>query len=78
MAAIELVEDRETKEPAPELRDAVVRACYRRGLLLLGCGKSSIRLSPALITTQDQVDEALQILDEALVVCTQEAVPKLV
>jgi len=72
MVAIELVRDVETKEPAPELRDALVRDCYRRGVLLLGCGKSSVRFSPPLIVTRDDVDEALDLLGEALVACTRE------
>ncbi len=76
MAAIELVRDVETKAPAPELRDDLIRACYRRGMLLLGCGRSSVRLSPPLLVTHDEVDEALQILGEALVACEQEAVPQ--
>ena len=38
MLAIELVHDRETKEPAPELATAVVEAAAERGLLLLKAG----------------------------------------
>jgi 4-aminobutyrate aminotransferase len=71
MVAIELVDDTETKAPALGLRDDVVRACYRRGMLVLGCGKSTIRLCPALLITREQADEALGILEEALVACTQ-------
>jgi 4-aminobutyrate aminotransferase len=74
MTAAEMVHDPETKEPAPELRDALLQACYRRGMLLLGCGKSSVRFSPPLVVRRDQVDEALQILEEALAACEQGAV----
>ena len=45
-------------------------------MLLLGCGKSSVRFSPALVITQRDVDEALQILGEALVACEQETVSR--
>jgi 4-aminobutyrate aminotransferase len=69
MLAIELVKDRKSKERAPELRNQVVTACYERGLLLLGCGPNSIRFSPPLIVTREQVDEALAILEDALTAC---------
>jgi 4-aminobutyrate aminotransferase len=73
MVAIELVNDAETKEPAPALRDALIGACYRRGMLTLGCGKNTVRFCPALPITRQQVDEALGILEEALDACTREA-----
>ncbi|HUK66811.1 MAG TPA: acetyl ornithine aminotransferase family protein [Anaeromyxobacteraceae bacterium] len=63
---LELVKDRVTKEP---LRDAVVRleqAALRRGLLLLGCGQSVIRIAPPLVLTAYDVDRGLEILDESL------------
>jgi 4-aminobutyrate aminotransferase len=67
MIGVEFVRDRTTKEPAPELRNAVVNAAFRHGLLLLGAGKSSIRFSPPLVLTRAQADTALQILDKAIV-----------
>jgi 4-aminobutyrate aminotransferase len=73
MVAVELVSNVETKEPAPALRDAVVRACYQRGMLLLGCGKSNVRFSPPLLVTRDQMDEALALFGEALTACEQES-----
>jgi 4-aminobutyrate aminotransferase len=38
----------------PELSDAVANLCFRRGLLVLECGKKAIRLSPPLILTEEQ------------------------
>jgi 4-aminobutyrate aminotransferase len=38
----------------PELADAVANLCFRRGLLVLECGKKAIRLSPPLIITEEQ------------------------
>jgi len=73
MVAIELVEDAESKAPAQVLRDALIGACYRRGMLVLGCGKNTVRFCPALPITRVQADEALGILEEALAACTQEA-----
>jgi L-lysine 6-transaminase len=47
-------------------RDALRRACYERGLLLLACGERSIRFRPALIASDSDIDEALQLLDAAI------------
>ena len=66
MVGIELVRDRQTKERATSERDALVKACFTRGLLVLGAGRNAIRLSPPLVLTTQQVDIALRILDEAL------------
>jgi len=66
MVGIELVRDRGTKERATTERDALVRECFRRGLLVLGAGRNAIRLSPPLVLTKQEADVALHILDEAL------------
>jgi 4-aminobutyrate aminotransferase len=66
MIGVELVKDRKTKERAIEARDAVVSACFARGLLLLGAGKNAVRFSPPLVLTRDQADVAIRIFDEAL------------
>ena len=66
MVGVELVRDRQTKERAIEERDAVVTACFTRGLLLLGAGKNAIRFSPPLILTREQAQTAVAIFDEAL------------
>ena len=66
MVGIELVRDRVSKAPAHKERDAVIEACFRRGLLLLGCGDNTIRFSPPLLIDTDHVDTAAAILDEAL------------
>jgi 4-aminobutyrate aminotransferase len=66
MIGIELVKDRFTKEPHPEALERVELACFRRGLITLGCGVSTIRLSPPLIVDQEQCDFAIETIDEAL------------
>jgi 4-aminobutyrate aminotransferase len=66
MVGVELVKDRKTKERAIAERDAVVSACFARGLLLLGAGKNAIRFSPPLVLSRDQADTAIRIFDEAL------------
>jgi 4-aminobutyrate aminotransferase len=66
MIGMELVRDRVTKERATTERDAVVDACFSRGLLLLGAGKNSIRISPPLVLTKAQAETAVRIIDESL------------
>lgn len=66
MIGIELVRDRETKERAVQESDELVQACFRRGLLLLGCGENGVRLAPPLMIDEEQAETALSILDEAL------------
>jgi 4-aminobutyrate aminotransferase len=66
MIGIELVRDRTGREPAAELRDGVVEAAFERGLLVLGAGDSTIRLSPPLNISRDQCDCAIGILEECL------------
>ena len=66
MIGIEFVRDRQTKERAVKERDAIVQACFYRGLLVLGAGKNAIRLSPPLLLTKAQGDAAPRILDEAI------------
>ncbi len=66
MVGVELVRNRETKERAPDERNAVVTAAFRRGLLILGAGKNSIRFSPPLVLTRDQADTAIGLFDQAL------------
>ncbi len=66
MVGVEFIEDKETNQPAPELRDRIEMACFNRGLIILGCGTSTIRWSPPLILTRENVDVALRIFDEAI------------
>jgi 4-aminobutyrate aminotransferase/(S)-3-amino-2-methylpropionate transaminase len=68
MLAIELVRDRETKEPAPELASAVTEAAAERGLLLLKSGiySNCIRVLAPLVLTDAEVDEALGVWEDAL------------
>jgi 4-aminobutyrate aminotransferase len=66
MIGVEFVQDRESKDPAINLRDDVVNLAFERGLLTLGCGQSVIRISPPLSTTKSEIDEGLMIFEEAI------------
>jgi 4-aminobutyrate aminotransferase len=71
MVGVEFVEDRASMKIAPALRDRVEVACFERGLILLGCGVNTIRWSPPLIITRENVDVALEIFDEAITAATK-------
>ena len=66
MIGVEFVTDKATLKPDVELRDRVETAVFERGLILLGAGTSTIRWSPPLILTKENVDVALEIFDEAI------------
>jgi len=66
MIGVEFVKDRASKQPDVELRDRVEMATFQRGVILLGCGANSIRWSPPLILTPENVDVALEIFDDAI------------
>ena len=72
MLGIELVRDQQLKTKAPELRDRVVDLAFERGLLVLGAGDNTLRLSPPLIITRDQCDFALDTLEECLTLAQRE------
>jgi 4-aminobutyrate aminotransferase len=60
------VKDQQTKEPWPELRDAMVERAFHKGLLVLGAGPNVLRLCPPLIIDREQADFALDVLAESL------------
>src|SRR5580698_3048333 len=52
MIGVELVKDKSTREPIAALRNRVETLAFERGLLILGCGETSIRLCPPLIVSE--------------------------
>jgi 4-aminobutyrate aminotransferase / (S)-3-amino-2-methylpropionate transaminase / 5-aminovalerate transaminase len=68
MVAIELVHDRESKNPAPELVSAICEEAFRNGLLLMSAGIYSnvVRVLVPLTIADGELDEALDVWDRAL------------
>jgi 4-aminobutyrate aminotransferase len=66
MVGLELIKSRETREPARALAHDVMEQAFKRGLLLLTCGASTMRFCPPLVLTEAQVDEGLTIFESAL------------
>jgi len=66
MIGIEIVTDKKTKAQGIEQRDRIVDLAFERGVLLLGCGPNSVRLSPPLIVSKEQADIAIDVLEECI------------
>src|SRR6266851_5284293 len=77
MRAIELVKSRDTREPAPDETKRVSQYCYEHGLITITAGTygNVIRLLVPLVITDDQMDEGLEVLEDALAsVCAAQPV----
>ena len=72
MQAIELVKDRNSKEPAPQETAAVMEEARKRGLLIGkgGLFGNVIRMSPPMNIAKSDVDEAFKVLDESFAAVT--------
>lgn len=66
MLAAEWVHGDKKHTPDKETRDRVVVEAYKRGLLLLPCGKSTIRFIPPLVVTEQQIHGAMDVFREAV------------
>jgi 4-aminobutyrate aminotransferase len=72
MIGIELVKDKATREPVNALRNRLEILAFERGLIVLGCGETTIRLCPALIVSEEEATVALDILEDALTLVEKE------
>jgi 4-aminobutyrate aminotransferase len=66
MIGMELVKDRKTKEHAVKEREEIVKTAFKKGLLLLTCGESVIRIAPPLTISEDSVEKGMCILEDSL------------
>ncbi|HET9373362.1 MAG TPA: aminotransferase class III-fold pyridoxal phosphate-dependent enzyme, partial [Chthoniobacterales bacterium] len=66
MIGVEIVRDQRTKEEAPDLRNAIVDAAFHKGLLILGAGANTLRLSPPLLIDEQQADFAVSTLEACI------------
>ena len=71
MLAMEIVKDQATREPAVALRNRIEELAFERGLMVLGCGETSLRMSPPLILRQEEADIALDILEECITIAAR-------
>ncbi len=66
MIAVEIVTDKAKKTPGGNERDRIVDLAFERGVLFLGAGPNSVRISPPLVVTEEQADIALDVLEECI------------
>ncbi|MBI4488631.1 MAG: acetyl ornithine aminotransferase family protein [Deltaproteobacteria bacterium] len=71
MIGVELVKQGGGCTPDPELRNQVMQRAFEKGLLLLGCGESTVRFSPPLIVNKGEADVAVEIFAATLKELTQ-------
>lgn len=65
MCAVDVVGKRSGK-PDAKLRNRILQATFERGLIMLGCGETSIRFCPPLCINQTQLDVGLKLFDEVV------------
>jgi len=71
MIGVDFVKDQISKEPDAAIRDRIERLSFEHGMVSLGCGKSTIRFAPPLSITKSEIDEGLQIFNQAVEMAEQ-------
>jgi 4-aminobutyrate aminotransferase len=66
MIGIELVKSQETRDHHADARNRIIERAFELGLLVLGCGESTVRLMPPLVIDREQADCAVDILDRCI------------
>jgi 4-aminobutyrate aminotransferase len=64
MIGMEIVEDKQSKKPAPEKASEIMMRSWKRGINVITCGVSTIRIAPPLVITRELVDAALDIIED--------------
>ena len=73
MIGVELVEDKESKKPAGQKAAEVIRRSWKRGVAVVTCGASTLRLSPPLTIQRETLDAALEIVEDTVNEVSKEA-----
>src|SRR5208283_1255907 len=66
MVGVELVEDKETRKPAPKKATEVMLRSWKRGVAVVTCGVSTLRIAPPLTIQTDLLDPALSIIEDII------------
>jgi 4-aminobutyrate aminotransferase len=66
MIGVELVEDKDSKKPAAEKAREVIIRSWKRGVAIVTCGASTLRLSPPLTIQREMLDTALDIVEDTI------------
>jgi len=73
MIGVEIVENKESKKPAPQKASEIMMRSWKRGVNVITCGASTIRIAPPLVITRELVDSALNILETSIKEVEKEA-----
>jgi len=66
MIGAEIVEDKDTKKPAGEKAKEIMLRCWKRGIAIITCGVSTLRIAPPLIITRELVDAGMDIVEDVI------------
>jgi 4-aminobutyrate aminotransferase len=66
MMGVEIVTDKAKKTPGGNERDRIVELAFERGILFLGAGPNTVRISPPLVVSEEQADIAMDVLEECI------------
>ena len=66
MIGAEIVEDKDTKKTAGEKAKEIMLRCWKRGIAIITCGVSTLRIAPPLIITRELVDAAMDIVEDVI------------
>jgi 4-aminobutyrate aminotransferase len=66
MIGMEIVEDKESKKPAPAKATEIMMRSWKRGVAVITCGVSAVRIAPPLNITRDMVDAAMEIIEDVV------------
>jgi 4-aminobutyrate aminotransferase len=64
MIGMEIVEDKGSRKSAPKKANEIMTRSWKRGINVITCGASTIRIAPPLIITRELVDSALDIIED--------------
>jgi len=72
MIGVELVEDKETKKPAAKKSHEVIQRSWKRGVAVITCGTSTLRIAPPLTISRETLDMALDIIEDTILTVEKE------
>ncbi len=64
MIGVEIVEDKKSKKPGSDQAKEIMLRCWKRGVAIITCGPSTLRIAPPLIITKELVDVSLEIIGD--------------
>jgi 4-aminobutyrate aminotransferase len=73
MIGMEIVENKKDKKPSPAKASEIMMRSWKRGVAVITCGASAIRIAPPLTITRELVDSAMEIIEDSVKEVEKEA-----